>query len=73
MSKKATSVKRSAASGRFVTKSLGTSKASKFALVEGVRLNGKSTKAMTTLKSQGLKGDAYRSAVTGRFVTRREK
>lgn len=63
-------IKRSAATGRFVTRPLGQSKASKFAAVEGMSLNRKSSETLKTLKSRGLKGAALRTAITGSFKTK---
>lgn len=65
--KKGHIIKRSVATGRFATKSLGKSKASKFALVEGVKLSGRSTKTMSRFESTGLRGDELRSAIVGSF------
>lgn len=66
MSKK-NAVKRSAASGRNVTRPIGASKAAKFSKVEGMVLTQKSAKTLTRHKSSGLKGDKLRSAITGSF------
>jgi hypothetical protein len=66
-----TGIKRSAKSGRFVTKPLGVSKASKFALVEGMTLSKKNLKAFAECEAIGLKGDALRSAISGSFQKKR--
>lgn len=60
-------------SGRFVPAKVGASKAAKFALVEGVRLNEKSLAASALTQSLGKKGDAYREAITGQFRDKRAK
>lgn len=71
--KKSTALKRSATTGRFVTKPLGKDKATKFAKVEGVTTSSKSARTLKTYSNRGLKGDALRSAITGSFVTRKGK
>lgn len=65
-------IKRSAKSGCFVTKPLGVSKASKFALIEGMTLSKENSKAFTEFESNGLKGDALRSAISGTFQKKRK-
>ena len=71
MTKKSVSTtKRSAASGRFVTKSIGTSKAAKFGAVEGLSLNGSSRAVVKSLTSKRIKGEVFRSAVTGHYKTK---
>lgn len=71
--KKSTALKRSATTGRFVTKPLGKDKATKFAKAEGVTTSSKSARTLKTYSNRGLKGDALRSAITGSFVTRKGK
>lgn len=66
--KKNQAIKRSTATGRFVTKPLGKGKATKFSKVEGMSLTGKSATTISRLEGRGLKGDALRSAITGSFV-----
>lgn len=68
--KNATTTKRSAASGRFVTKSIGASKAAKFGAVEGLSLNGKSRAVVKSMTAKRIKGEAFRSAVTGQYKTK---
>lgn len=70
---KSTALKRSATTGRFVTKALGKSKATKFAKVEGVTTSSKSAKTLKTYSDRGLKGDALRSAITGTFTNKKGK
>lgn len=70
---KSNALKRSATTGRFVTKPLGKGKATKFAKVEGVTTSPKSARTLKTYSDSGLKGDALRSAITGSFVTRKGK
>lgn len=60
-------IKRSAVTGRFATKPLGRSKASKFAQIEGMTLTRRSAKMISRLEGTGLKGDALRTAITGSF------
>lgn len=60
-------IKRSASTGRFVTKPLGKGKATKFSNVEGMVLTQRSAKMISRLEGSGLKGDALRSAITGSF------
>jgi len=69
--KKSSAVKRSATTGRFVSKPLGKSKAAKFAEVEGVTTSARSARTLETYTARGLKGDALRSAITGSFVTKK--
>lgn len=59
--------KRSTKSARFVMKSLGKAKASKFALVEGMTLNRQSMDTIRKLEVTGLKGDVLRSAINSSF------
>ena len=66
--KKSQAIKRSAATGRFVTKPLGKEKATKFSKVEGMSLTGRAAKTISRFEGNGLKGDALRSAITGSFV-----
>lgn len=70
---KSTALKRSATTGRFVTKPLGKDKATKFAKVEGVTTSSTSAKILKTHSDHGLKGDALRSAIAGSFVARKGK
>ena len=70
---KITTIKRSAATGRFVTKPLGKDKATKFAKIEGVTTSLKSAKTLKTYSDRGLKGDALRSAIAGSFTVKRGK
>lgn len=70
---KSTTIKRSATTGRFVTKPLGKDKATKFAKIEGVTTSSKSAKTLKTYSDRGLKGDALRSAITGSFAVKRGK
>ncbi len=70
---KKNAIKRSAASGRYVTKPIGASKAAKFSKVEGLVLKRKSVKTLKQHKSSGLKGDALRSAITGSFKSNKRK
>ncbi len=65
--------KRSAVSGRYVTKAIGARKAEKFSAVEGVVLTRKNDERYRTLKLSGLKGDALRSAITGSFKSSKRK
>ena len=69
--KKNQAIKRSAATGRIVSKTLGKDKATKFAQVEGMVLTKKSSKTMSRFQGRGLKGDALRSAITGSFNKKR--
>jgi hypothetical protein len=55
------------------SKVLGASKARKFGLVEGVKLNARSKAASALTQSRGLKGDAYREEITGIFRDKRSK
>lgn len=71
--KKSNALTRSATTGRFVTRPLGKSKAMKFAKVEGVTISSKSANTLKTYTDRGLKGDALRSAITGRLVTKNSK
>ena len=68
--KTATTTKRSAATGRFVTNSIGASKAAKFGAVEGLSLNGSSRAVLKSMTSKRIMGDAFRSAVTGQYKTK---
>lgn len=70
---KNTALKRSATTGRFVTKPLGKRKATTFAKVEGVTTNSESAKVLKTHSDRGLKGDALRSAITGSFTSKKGK
>lgn len=58
---------RSAVTGKFVTKPIGSGKSTKFSAVEGQKLSGKSKSVAANALSSGLRGDAYRSAVTKSF------
>ncbi|WP_075996617.1 hypothetical protein [Salaquimonas pukyongi] len=58
---------KAASSGRFVTKPIGRSKAAKFTAVEGMSLSKRSSDIMTNLEKSGLKGEALRGAITGKF------
>ena len=69
--KKSQTIKRSAATGRFVTKSIGKGKASKFALVEGIALSRSSAKTISNFENNGLRGDELRSAIIGSFGNKR--
>ena len=69
--KKSTALKRSATTGRFVTKPLGKGKATKFAKVEGVTTSPSSAKTLRTYAARGLNGDALRSAITGTFTAKK--
>ncbi len=68
---KKNAIRRSAASGRFVTKPIRASKAAKFSKVEGMVLTEKSAETLAQHKSSGLKGDALRSAITGSFKSKK--
>lgn len=70
---KSTTIKRSATTGRFVTKPLGKDKATKFAKIEGVTTSSKSAKTLKTYSDRGLKGDALRSAIASSFAVKRGK
>ncbi|GEM_PF-995923 len=70
---KCSNIARESKSGRFIPSKIGASKATKFALVEGVRLNEKSLAASALTLSSGMKGDAYREAITGQFLAKRAK
>ena len=70
---KNTALKRSATTGRFVTKPLGKGKATKFAKVEGVTTSSKSAETLKTYSDRGLKGDALRSAIAGSFINKKGK
>ena len=70
---KSSALKRSATTGRFVTKPIGKGKAAKFAKVEGVTTSSKSAKTLKTHSDRGLKSDALRSAITESFVTKKGK
>jgi len=59
------------ASGRLFSKALGKSKASKFALVEGLSLNQQSATFAARMERRGLKGDALRAAIASEFSTER--
>jgi len=63
---------RSTAAGRFASKPLGKSKATKFAKVEGMVLTQRSAKTISRFEGNGLKGDALRSAITGSFVKKQD-
>ena len=65
--------KRSAASGRYVTGAIGTSKAEKFSAVEGMSLTRQNSGRFMTLKSNGLKGKALRHAITDTFKSAKRK
>ncbi len=67
------SIKRSATTGKFVSKAIGLSKASKFLSVEGLVLNQKSTQTLKHYRSTGLKGDELRSAITDSFKNIKRK
>lgn len=71
--KKSSAIGRSATTGRFVTKTVGKGKAEKFARVEGMALNKRSAGTISELETRGLKGDALRSAITGKFLTKRSR
>lgn len=58
---------RSSASGKFVTRPIGGAKATKFAAVEGLRMNASSKALDRKLTASGLKGDAYRTEVIKAF------
>ncbi len=58
-------IRRSAATGRVKTAPIGRSKATKFLLVEGMKLSTKSSNTLNGLKARGLKGDALRTAISG--------
>jgi hypothetical protein len=60
-------INRSATTGQFVSKAIGSSKATKFLAVEGMALSAESSQALRRYKSEGLAGDALRSAITKRF------
>lgn len=64
-------IKRSAATGRFVSKSIGKGKASKFALVEGMALSRSSAKTISHFENNGLSGEELRSAIIGSFGKKR--
>lgn len=66
-------LKKSPSTGRFVTKALGKDKATKFSKVEGLTINSKSARIFETFSDRGLKGDALRAAITGKFSTKRGK
>lgn len=61
----------SSASGRLCPKALGKSKASKFALVEGLSLNQRSATFAARMERRGLKGDALRAAIVSEFSGKR--
>ncbi|WP_421779600.1 hypothetical protein [Kiloniella litopenaei] len=50
-----------------MSKAIGVSKATKFLAVEGMALNAKSAQVLRRCKSEGLAGDALRSAITKQF------
>jgi len=58
---------RSARSGHWVTKPIGSKKAAKFSEVEGLRMNLTSQALTQEATAKGLKGDAYRSEITKAF------
>jgi len=70
---KSITLKRSATTGRFVTKPLGKDKATKFAKVEGVTTSSKSAQTLKTYSDRGLNGDALRSAIIGSFRMKKGK
>jgi hypothetical protein len=70
---KGIALKRSATTGRFVTKPLGKAKAEKFAKIEGVTISPRSTALLEAHIGRGLKGDALRSAIMGSFATKQAK
>lgn len=65
--------KRDTATGRFVTKPIGRSKAEKFSAVEGVVLTRQNAGQYMTFKSGGLKGDVLRSAIAESFKSSKRK
>ena len=70
---KGIALKRSATTGRFVTKPLGKAKAEKFAKIEGVTTSPHSSALLEAHVGRGLKGDALRSAIMGSFATKHVK
>ncbi|WP_152986836.1 MULTISPECIES: hypothetical protein [unclassified Pseudovibrio] len=60
-------IKRSTVSGRISVSPLGKKKASRFALVEGMTLTKKWERTIALHESEGLKGDALRSAISRSF------
>jgi hypothetical protein len=53
------------ANGHFVTKPLGSGKATKFVRIESVTTSSKSVKILRTFSDRGLKSDALRAAIIG--------
>lgn len=70
---KNTLIGRDSRSGQFVSKALGKSKASKFALVEGMTLNEGSKRALEKFESSGRKGASLREAISGSFSQKRKR
>jgi hypothetical protein len=64
---KDTKIGPSSASAKVVTRPIGGAKASKFAAVEGLRLNAGSKALAQKLTATGLKGDAYRAEIIKAF------
>lgn len=58
---------RSAKSGQWVTKPIGSKKAAKFSEVEGLKMSHGSYMLSQKTSAKGLKGDAYRSEITKAF------
>ena len=66
--KRKTGISSSAPAYRVERLSLGSAKAAKFALVEGLSLDSSSLDLLQRSKAAGLKGDALRAAIAGSFL-----
>ena len=64
---------RCATTGRFISRTIGEKKATKFAEIEGIALNAESVQLMSRLKQRGLKGDTLREAILQHFKANRGK
>ncbi len=70
---KNTPVARKVQTGTFAPSALGSGKARKFALIEGLELDAKSKAASALAQSRGLKGDAFRASVAGQLLNKPNK
>jgi hypothetical protein len=64
---KDTKIERTSVNGKAVTRPIGSAKASKFAAVEGLKMNAGSKALAEKLTAAGLKGDAYRAEIVKAF------
>ena len=67
MAKASKTLGRSAVSGAFVTRPIGSKKAAKFSEVEGLKLSPASKMLTQKASEKGLKGDAYRTEIIKAF------